>query len=401
MKYCHICGKSETSVDFLLRYITQKDQVEYICCECIEKFNDVLEGLDYYASENETYAKSSNRHLNIYTPKEMKSILDRYIVGQDEAKKVLSVAVYNHYKRLNDDSGLLKKSNVLLIGPSGSGKTLIAQTLAKTLKVPFAIADATSLTEAGYVGDDVESILTKILTAANGDIESAQRGIIYIDEIDKITRKSESVSITRDVSGEGVQHALLKIIEGSDVSVPVNGGRKHPTSGNVTINTKNILFICGGAFEGLWKEEKRTAQIGFNKLPDKDEKEKVTTERLVKYGIVPELVGRLQNIALLNPLNTDDLVRVLIEPKDSIINEYIQLFHEDGVQLEFTDDALKTIAEIAIKRKTGARGLRSILEEIMLDIMYEIPSEKDITKCIISKETIINGRPEIFRAKIS
>jgi len=339
------------------------------------------------------------------TPHEIVEYLDQYIIGQQDAKKALAVAVCNHNKRLCDNTGLIGKSNIIMQGPSGSGKTYLAKTLAKILNVPFTIADATSLTEAGYVGDDVENCLTRLLQAADGDIESAQRGIIYIDEIDKIARKGENVSITRDVSGEGVQQALLKIVEGAQVSLPANGGRKHPQGGNIMIDTTNILFICGGAFEGMFEEQKKEkTKISFGYRAEEEEvtpespKKKLTPDLLTKYGIIPELVGRLPVRVKLDELTENDLMRILTEPKNAITKEYIQLLKVDGVELEFTDKALSLIAEKALDTKTGARGLRGIMEDVMLDIMYDVPSDKDIKKCIVDENCIKTGVPTLERS---
>lgn len=339
------------------------------------------------------------------TPHEIHRQLDRFIIGQEKAKKVLSVAVYNHIKRLQDESGLIKKSNILLAGPSGCGKTLIAKTLAKILSVPFAICDSTSLTETGYVGNDVEMCLQQLLDAANGDLELAQMGIVYIDEIDKIARTGDTRSLTRDISREGVQAGLLKIIEGCEVLVPEHGNRKYQQNGNIVFNTTNVLFICGGAFEGLFKMEAEKT-VGFGKRSDfkviKTEEsmnEQLTPEALKKYGIMPELVGRLPILCALTELNEDDLVRVLIEPEDSITKEYELLFYKDNVVLKYEDDALREIARLAIDKKTGARGLRSIFEEILTDTMYEIPVRTDVTECIITKKTVKTKVPILLEEK--
>ena len=334
-------------------------------------------------------------------PSQIYAELDKYIVGQDQAKKALSVAVYNHRKRLTDTTGLIKKSNILMVGSSGTGKTLLAKTLANILDVPFAIADATSLTEAGYVGDDVENILTRLLMAADGNVSQAEQGIIFIDEIDKIARKSESPSITRDVSGEGVQHALLKIIEGAEVSVPLSGGRKHPGGDNVMINTNNILFICGGAFEGMLKETEKPHTLGFGTPADAEPvTPKLSPELLRSYGMTPELLGRLPVLIQLQDLTRDDLCHILTEPKDAITREYARLFGKDDILLEFTPDAIEHVADLAIERGVGARGIRSILENVFLDIMFTAPDDKTIGKLVITKDTIDHGEPEIVRKRI-
>ena len=390
---CSFCGKTQ---DQVRKLIVGPNNVR-ICDECIGLCEDILR--DELYEDDDYELNGANEDIHLVKPMEMKAFLDEYVIGQDEAKKTLAVAVYNHYKRVLAKKNLdvdLQKSNILMMGPTGSGKTYLAQTLAKILNVPFAIADATALTEAGYVGEDVENILLKIIQAADYDIARAEHGIIYIDEIDKITRKSENTSITRDVSGEGVQQALLKILEGTDASVPPQGGRKHPQQEMYHINTTDILFICGGAFDGLEKiVEARIGQksIGFEADVQGGRKENIgelfrqaLPHDLIKFGMIPEFVGRVPVMVALDMLDEDALVRILTEPKNAITRQYAEMFRMDNVELEFEDEAIRTIARRSNERKTGARGLRAIMESIMLDPMYEIPSEDNVVRCIITKE---------------
>ena len=408
--FCSFCGRLRQEVDKLI----EGPNNVYICDECVEICHKIMKDEENLTQEDSMGAKDLVSTEELPSPEAIKNVLDEYVIGQNEAKKVLSVAVYNHYKRIKNmdklDDVEIQKSNILLLGPTGCGKTLLAQTLAKILHVPFAIADATTLTEAGYVGEDVENILLRLIQAADYDIKKAEKGIIYIDELDKISRKSENVSITRDVSGEGVQQALLKIIEGTVANVPPQGGRKHPQQEFLKIDTTNILFICGGAFDGLEKIiESRldTKTMGFGaKIESKKELDvgkifsQVQPQDIVKFGLIPELIGRLPIITSLNQLSEEALIDIVTKPKNALLKQYKKLFKMDNVELDVDDDALNAIVECAVERKTGARGLRAIMESVMIDAMYEVPSNKDIVKCVITKDVVTNhDKPKYVMAE--